>query len=197
MTENVNIMNAGERVYYPPGGLLIWIIVFLEFITFSAGVMVFLSFREQEPLVFEHSRQMLNATYGMVNTIVLITSGLMMATALGNLKSGQQQKAIRYLGFTIFFGMLFLTIKGFEYHEKIGLGLGFGHNRFFTFYWLLTGFHFIHVLVGVLLLSYMLIKTHSGYYFAGRFDDVETTGVFWHMCDLIWVFLFPVIYLIH
>jgi len=189
--------HTSERIYYPPGGLLIWIIVFLEFITFSAGIMVYLSFRQADVSLFNESQQMLNSTYGMINTIVLITSGLLMATTLGHLKSGNAKKAVSYISLTILFGVIFLILKGFEYNEKIELGLTFSHNRFFMFYWLLTGFHFIHVLVGVILLSYMRIKTKSGHYSGNNFEDVETVGVFWHMCDLIWIFLFPIIYLLH
>ena len=192
-----HIDHSSESVYYPPGGLLIWIIVFLEFITFSAGIMVYLSLRQGDIDTFNQSQQLLNSTYGMVNTIVLITSGLLMATALGNLKSGNNKKAVYYLSLTILFGLVFLVLKGFEYNEKMAMGYGFGYNQFFMFYWLLTGFHFIHVLVGVLLLSYMLIKTKSGFYTGTNFEDVETVGVFWHMCDLIWIFLFPIIYLLH
>ena len=195
MTEN--IVKTDESVYYPPGGLLIWIIVFLEFITFSAGIMVYLSFRQDDIAMFNDSQQLLNSTYGMVNTIVLITSGLLMATTLGMLKAGNNKKAVFYISLTILFGLAFLVLKGFEYNEKFAMGLGFGYNQFFMFYWLLTGFHFIHVLVGVLLLSYMLIKTKSGFYSGSNFEDVETVGVFWHMCDLIWIFLFPIIYLLH
>jgi nitric oxide reductase NorE protein len=189
--------HPSESAYYPPGGLLIWIIVFLEFITFSAGIMVYLSFRQEDVSLFNESQQLLNSTYGMVNTIVLITSGLLMATTLGVLKAGKSKNAILYISLTIFLGLVFLVLKGFEYNEKFELGLTFGHNRFFMFYWLLTGFHFIHVLVGVLLLSYMLIKIKSGFYSGSNYEDVETTGVFWHMCDLIWIFLFPIIYLLH
>lgn len=195
--EETSIAHASENVYYPPGGLLIWIIVFLEFITFSAGIMVYLSLRQGDIDTFNQSQQLLNSTYGMVNTIVLITSGLLMATALGNLKSGNNKKTVFYLSLTILFGLGFLVLKGFEYNEKFAMGYGFGYNQFFMFYWLLTGFHFIHVLVGVLLLSYMLIKTKSGFYTGTNFEDVETVGVFWHMCDLIWIFLFPIIYLLH
>ena len=159
--------------------------------------MVYLSFRQDDVVLFNESQQLLNSTYGMVNTIVLITSGLLMATTLGMLKAGNNKKAVFYISLTIFFGLVFLVLKGFEYNEKFAMGLGFGYNQFFMFYWLLTGFHFIHVLVGVILLSYMLVKTKSGFYSGSNFEDVETVGVFWHMCDLIWIFLFPIIYLLH
>jgi len=197
MSDNTTTINSSDRVYYPPGGMLIWIIIFLEFVTFAAGIMVYLSFRQGDLETFNSSQQMLNSSYGMINTIVLITSGFLMATTMVFLKKGDSKKASLFLILTILFGTVFLLLKGFEYQEKFALGLGMGYNQFFVFYWLLTGFHFIHVLVGVILLSYMLIKIKSGYYSKTNYEDVETVGVFWHMCDLIWIFLFPILYLLH
>lgn len=190
-----------KSVYYPPGGLLIWIIVFLEFITFGAFLLVYLSFRQSDLETFNASQTMLNSTLGMINTIVLLTSGLFMAASMVELKKGGN-KTTTYLATTIAFGILFMILKAFEYNEKIDLGIGFTTNSFWMFYWLLTGFHLIHVLVAVILLSYMFIKTKSGVYssttpIAIGIEDVESVGVFWHMCDLIWIFLFPIIYLLH
>lgn len=195
MTNTLETPN-GKSVYYPPGGLLIWIIVFLELITFSAFLIVYLSFRQSDLETFNASQSMLNSTLGMINTIVLLTSGLFMAAGLFELKKGGRN-AITYLALTIAFGVLFMGLKAFEYNEKIELGIGFSTNQFWVFYWLLTGFHLIHVFVAVVLLSYMLIKTKSGTYSATNFEDVESVGVFWHMCDLIWIFLFPILYLLH
>jgi len=188
--------STSKSAYYPPGGLLIWIIVFLELITFGAFLLVYLSFRQNDVETFNASQSMLNSTLGMINTIVLLTSGLFMAAGLFELKKGGN-KAIPYLAITIVFGVLFMALKGFEYHEKIELGIDFSTNRFWLFYWLLTCFHLIHVLVAVILLSYMLIKTKLGFYSASNFLDVEAAGIFWNMCDLIWVFLFPILYLLH
>ena len=195
MTNTIETSNL-KSVYYPPGGLLIWIIVFLEFITFGAFLIVFLSYSQNDIETFNASQSMLNSTLGMINTIVLLTSGLFMAAGLFELKKGGG-KAVTYLTLTIAFGLLFMALKAYEYNEKIELGIGFSTNQFWVFYWLLTGFHLIHVLVAVVLLSYMLIKTKSGFYTSTNFEDVESVGVFWHMCDLIWIFLFPILYLLH
>ena len=119
-----------------------------------------------------------------------------MAAGLVELKKGGS-KAVTYLALTIAFGLLFMALKAYEYNEKIELGIGFSTNQFWVFYWLLTGFHLIHVMVAIVLLSYMLIKTKSGVYTSTNFEDVESVGVFWHMCDLIWIFLFPILYLLH
>ncbi len=195
MTNTLDTPNS-KIVYYPPGGLLIWIIVFLEFITFGAFLIVYLSFRTGDIETFNTSQAQLSSTLGMLNTIVLLTSGLFMAAGLVELKKGGR-KAVTYLALTTALGMLFMALKVFEYNEKIELGIGFSTNQFWVFYWLLTGFHLLHVLVAVVLLSYILIKTRLGVYSSTNFEDVESVGVFWHMCDLIWIFLFPILYLLH
>jgi len=186
-----------KNIYYPPGGILIWMIIALEFLTFSIALIVFLHQRNGDITLFNNSQLLLNKFLGTANTIVLITSGFLMATTINLLRSGQEKKALKILILTILFGIAFLVLKGFEYQDKINHGYTFGYDSFFNFYWLLTGFHFIHVLVGVLLLSYMGIKIHQGAYDRNNFEDVETSAVFWHMCDLIWIFLFPIIYLLH
>jgi len=179
MTNTLESPNS-KSIYYPPGGLLIWIIVFLELITFGAFLIVYLAFRQSDLDTFNASQSMLNSTLGMLNTIVLLTSGLFMAAGLVELKKGGR-KAVTYLALAIAFGVLFMALKGFEYNEKIELGIGFSTNQFWVFYWLITGFHLIHVLVAVVLLSYMLIKIKSGFYTSANYEDVESVGVFWHM----------------
>ena len=182
---------------YPPGGILIWIIVLVELLTFGIALLVFRANFHQHYDVFLSSQNMLSKYIGLFNTIVLITSGYFMATALMNIKHGRQKEAIRWLLFTILTGALFLMVKSWEYSIKIAEGHSFGYDDFFDFYWMLTLFHFIHVLVGVVILTVLLFKLRQGVYHSKNFLDIETGGVFWHMCDLIWILLFPVLYLLH
>ncbi len=92
-------------------------------------------------------------------------------------------------------GLLFLCIKGYEYFEKTAHGLTIDYDSFFTFYWLLTGFHFIHVLVALIILLFLARGIRKGRYSKDDYLDVESGAAFWHMCDLIWLLLFPVLYL--
>lgn len=186
-----------KNIYYPPGGVLIWMIVFLELLTFGIALLVFLFQRQADVELYNNSQLMLNKTLGTANTLVLITSGFFMANGLITLKSGKDKQSLNWLYATVLMGLVFLTLKGFEYTDKLDHGIGLGYNNFFMFYWILTGFHFIHVLVGVIILSYMIVKIRQKVYSKNDFEDVETSGVFWHMCDLIWVFLFPILYLLH
>ncbi|KAA3633128.1 MAG: nitric oxide reductase [Bacteroidetes bacterium] len=189
----MNIDN--KNIYYPPAGILLWIIIFVELLTFTIGIGVFLYQRSQDPASFSESAAMLNETFGVINTLVLITGGFMMATSLHQLKSGNNRKSLIWIRGASLMGVLFLVIKGYEYYEKMVKGLTIDYDSFYSFYWLLTGFHFIHVLVGVVILVILARGIRKGDYSKSEYLDVESGGAFWHMCDLIWLFLFPVMYL--
>lgn len=190
-TQQINYKN----LYYPPGGILIWIIIFLELFTFGAALIVMVFYGNQEPELFHNSSLKLNATYGMVNTMLLLTSGFFMAISVTELKRGNKEKFKTLLVFTMLFGVLFLCLKGFEYNEKLNEGIGIGYNTFFSFYWMLTLFHVIHVIVGLVILTsvYFGVKKENS---NTSMEDIEASAAFWHMCDLIWIILFPIIYLL-
>ncbi|MFK5972359.1 MAG: cytochrome c oxidase subunit 3, partial [Flavobacteriaceae bacterium] len=174
-----------KNFYYPPGGILMWIIIFLELITFGMALVAMVYYGKLEADIFHASRLHLNTTIGTINTIFLITSGLFMANSVGFLKEGNITKASLFIKLTMLGGLLFLGLKGFEYFEKIEAGLTMGKNTFFTFYWLLTLFHVIHVLVGLVILGsvYHGLKKNGS---EVKLEDVEASAAFWHMCDLIW-----------
>lgn len=186
-----------KNIFYPPGGILIWMIILVEILTFTIALIIFAFQRQDAIHVFDSSQALLNKTLGTINTIVLLTSGYFMAEALHKLKIGDEIKSQFYLRLTIIFGIAFLFFKGFEYFQKIEHGISFTYNTFFTFYWMLTGFHFLHVMFGVFLLTFIYFRIKNGYYTKNNFLDVETSASFWHMCDLIWMLLFPTLYLIH
>ena len=184
-----------KSVYYPPGGILIWILIFLELITFSAALIALAVYSRENPEAYHNSRLLLNSTYGAINTLFLLTSGFFMATSMHQLKKSNYVKTTFYLKLSILGGLLFLGLKAVEYSDKIAQGLTIGYDTFFTFYWLLTLFHVIHVLVGIIILTsmYFSIKKKKE---KTSIEDAEAGATFWHMCDLIWLLLFPVLYLI-
>lgn len=184
-----------KNLYYPPGGILIWIIIFLELITFGIALIAMVFYAKQDPILFHESRLELNITFGAVNTVFLLTSGFFMANSVHELKQKNNSKARMYLLVTMLFGMLFLILKSLEYASKIDQDLVMGTNTFFTFYWMLTLFHVVHVIVGLVILSFVYfgIKKENS---TTKMEDVEASAAFWHMCDLIWLLIFPVIYLI-
>ena len=190
-TQKINYKN----IYYPPGGILIWIIIFLEIITFGMTLVAMKFYGNSNPVLFHESKLLLNITIGSINTVVLLTSGFFMAYALQLFKENNNQKSANFILLAILFGFIFIVFKAFEYANKIEHGLTLDHNIFFTFYWLLTGFHVVHVLVGIVILASIyvsLFKKNSNI----NLEDFEAGAAFWHLCDLIWLLLFPVIYLL-
>lgn len=184
-----------KNIYYPPGGILMWILITLELITFGIALIALVAYSKENPELYHDSRLMLNTSYGAVNTVFLLVSGFFMATTVHLFRQQKLDKSLLFLRFTMLGGFLFLGLKSIEYYEKLAMGLVLDYNTFFSFYWLLTGFHVIHVLVGLVILSFFhntLRKQKTQI----KLEDMEAGAAFWHMCDLIWLLLFPVIYLI-
>ena len=191
MEEKISFKN----IYYPPGGIMLWIIIFLELGTFGLGLVGLAYYGTLTPELFHESRLQLNTLLGTTNTLVLLISGFTMARAVETFRNGNKDKAKWFIKFTLFGGALFLALKSFEYYEKLSSGLEMWDNMFYTFYWLLTGFHLVHVVVGMVILGYMLFKMGAAKTPTDEMD-LESGAAFWHMCDLIWLLLFPSLYLI-
>ena len=191
--ENISVDH--KNIYNPPGGILLWIIIFLELFTFGAALIAMVIYSKDEPQLFSESISYLNVTFGAINTILLLTSGFFMAKSVEKFKQGAIERTSFYLKLTMLGGLLFLALKSIEYIDKIKAGLTIGYNSFFTFYWMLTLFHVIHILVGLIILGsvFIGIRKRNG---TITINDFEASAAFWHMCDLIWLLLFPIIYLI-
>lgn len=168
-----------------------WIIIFLELFTFGMALVALAFSSKENPQLFHESSLHLNRTFGTINTIFLLASGFFVANAVHNFKEHNFNKASFQLKIAMLGGLLFIVLKSVEYYAKIEAGFLLDTNSFFTFYWLLTGFHVIHVVVGLVILFILnrnITKT--------TIEDVEASAAFWHLCDLIWLLLFPVLYLI-
>jgi nitric oxide reductase NorE protein len=184
-----------KNIFYPPGGILMWIIIFLELITFGMAIVSFVYFGKQNSELYHQSRLQLNTSFGAINTFFLLTSGYFMANAVHQFKENNIQKSSFYFKLTMLGGFLFILLKSIEYYHKIEAGISLDTNIFFSFYWMLTGFHVIHIIIGLVILSltnYGMNKKNS----ETTIEDIEACGAFWHLCDLIWLLLFPVLYLI-
>ena len=182
-----------KNVYFPPGGILMWIIIYLELITFGMALVAFVYYGAEEPEVFHQSKLQLNSTIGAINTLFLLTSGLFIANAVHFYKEGNIKKTTFFFKLAMLGGFLFLLLKSYEYYTKIDNGITLDTNTFYTFYWMLTGFHIIHVLIGLVIL---FLTERSISKNKAELEDVEASATFWHMCDIIWLLLFPIIYLI-
>ena len=166
-----------KSIYYPPGGILIWIVIFLELITFGIAIIALALFSKDDPEGFHASRLLLNPTFGAINTIFLLTSGYFMATSLKHFKNRNREKSSLFLKLTILGGLLFIALKSVEYYQKIESGLDMDYSTFFNFYWLLTGFHVVHVIVGIVILILLYFGLNKKDFPLNRdvtFDDVKS-----------------------
>ena len=171
-----------------PGDLMMWIVIASELLVFGAALIGFLSVRASDPVKFSADQALLNQTAGAMNTIVLVSSGLCAALALNAREKGQRLDARKWLLAAGIGGLIFLTIKGFEYAAKFTDGIGIESSPFFTFYFLITGFHALHVVAGIVILALVA--------WSDTVRNMETGIAFWHMVDLVWVLLFPIIYVL-
>ena len=150
-TKNINY----KSIYYPPGGILLWIIIFLELITFGMGLISFVYYSKEDPALFHSSRLALNKTIGVINTLLLLSSGFFMAETVKYVKQHNLKKATLCLNLTKLGGILFIVLKATEYYQKINSGISLNTNLFYTYYWLLTAFHLVHVMAGLVILMFV------------------------------------------
>lgn len=190
------------REPYPPGDFAIWIVIYVELITFGLLFVGYAFSRRADVLTFNKSQLMLNQTSGFIDTLILITSSYFIVKALQAIKSpnlslkNANHIASKWLLFAIAFGGMFLVNKLLEFSAIFGQGITLSTNKFFMFYLLLTMFHFMHVTLGTVILFNIFKKTKKEGYDAQECRGFETGAVYWHLVDLLWIVLFPLIYII-
>lgn len=188
---------------YPPGDLAIWIVIYIEFITFSLLFLGYAFSRRLDVELFNASQLAVSQTSGFINTLILITSSYFVVKAVQSIRSMTAQtqkesniKAARWLLFAILCGVAFLVIKVTEFSTIFGMGIHLSTNTYFMFYIMLTVFHFLHVLLGSFILFIIYKKTKSYGYLTNDASGIETGASYWHMVDLLWIVLFPLVYII-
>jgi cytochrome c oxidase subunit 3 len=187
-----------------------WLFLATEILLFGGLFVAYVVFRHMYPEMFVDAHHNLNRTMGATNTVVLICSSLTMALAVRAAQTDKQKQLIGFLVVTLAFAFVFLVIKYFEYAEKIEHGLlpGFWYNPhagpnspvngnlFFGLYFMMTGLHGVHVLAGIVTITWILVRALKRHFGSGYYTPVELTGMYWHLVDLIWIYLFPLFYLI-
>jgi len=181
----------------PHGKLAMWAFLASELMFFSGFFGGFIVLRNTNYDVFGAGSAHLNWTLALINTFILIGSSLTMALAIHNLEHKKTSAFRLFMGLTILGGFGFLIVKYIEYSSKFADGLFPGqenHTVFFSFYFLMTGFHALHVIAGMIPMAYIFFKgfTKAGYPYPSK---VETLGLYWHFVDLMWIFIFPALYL--
>ncbi|NGP77140.1 cytochrome c oxidase subunit 3 family protein [Balneolaceae bacterium YR4-1] len=185
-----------------------WIFLVTEILFFGGLFAAYIVYRAWYPELFTLASEELNTLWGGVNTLVLIGSSLTVAMAIKSAQLNQKKNIIINLGITIALAFVFMVIKYFEYTHKFEIGIfpgqfyafeGIDHpkaNIFFSLYYLMTGLHGIHVLVGIGLMIWLVKKAMNQAYDSEYYTPLEITGLYWHLVDIIWIFLFPLFYLI-
>ena len=198
MTKHIDVKEA-----HPPGDFAIWIIIYVELLTFALLFIGYAFSRRADVAVFNASQLVLSQTSGFINTLILITSSYFVVKAVQSIKNMTEQtvnnanhRASKWLLSAIFLGFLFLIIKLFEFSTIFGMGIHLSTNTFFMFYLLLTMFHFMHVMLGLIILWNIYQKTKSAGYIPNDYSGIETGASYWHLVDLLWIVLFPLIYII-
>lgn len=185
-----------------------WLFLVTEILFFGGLFVAYIVFRAWHPDLFIQAAETLNTTLGAINTVVLIVSSLTIALAIRAAQLNQQKNLLLYLGSTIALATTFMVIKYFEYMDKFSKGIypagsysytGIEHEMagvFYSIYYMMTGLHGIHVVIGIGIIAWLMIKAKKGAFNSEYYTPVEITALYWHLVDIIWIFLFPLMYLI-
>ncbi len=185
-----------------------WLFLVTEILLFGGLFVAYTIFRGLYPEMFHLAHEELNKGLGALNTVVLLFSSLTMALAVGYAQRTERAKSFNMLVITFLCAVTFLVVKFFEYRHKFHEGLlpakfytfeGIKHDKaglFYSLYFMMTGLHGIHVLLGMGCIGWVMWRTKRGDFNKNYFTPVELTGLYWHLVDLIWIFLFPLLYLI-
>jgi nitric oxide reductase NorE protein len=178
-----------------PGVDGVWVAIGADAVIFALLFGSFMQARLQAPQVFEASRQTLNLNLGGIDTIILLTSSWAVALAVQALKRDLVDKVPRYLLCAVLTGVLFMVSKSIEYFEKFADGIAPATNAFYMWYFTLTGIHLVHVIFGTSLLTYLWIGSRRGRYSSCNRVVPECVASYWHLVDLLWIVIFPLLYL--
>lgn len=186
-----------------------WIFLATEILFFGGMFMGYIVYRWMYPEAFALASQKMDLALGTINTAVLLSSSLTMALAVRAAQVGSRKGTVTLLVVTMVFGVVFLGIKGLEYYHKFvehlvpGSGFEFdpahaSHAElFFILYFLMTGIHALHLLIGICLTGVIAFMAWRGRFTPEYYSPVEVSGLYWHFVDIVWIFLFPLLYLIN
>jgi len=193
---------------FDAGKMGLWLFLVTEVLLFGGLFCAFAIFRSWYYPAFVEAHHHLDKVMGGTNTIVLITSSLTMALAVRAAQTNQKKKTVALLIVTLLCAAGFLVIKYFEYSHKFHDGLlpgryfTYEHAKyaeegiFFAVYFMMTGIHGVHVLIGMGLITWILLRANKGEFSSRYYAPVEGVGLYWHLVDLVWIYLFPLLYLI-
>ncbi len=191
---------------YTGSKLGMWFFLFTEVLLFGGLFLVYSVYRAMHSGEFHEAAKELSTVIGAANTVILLTSSLTMAASISAVQRGSKKLSVLLQSATLLLGALFLVNKYFEWSVKFQHGLypdapellerGHGQILFYGLYYVMTGLHGLHVLAGLVLLGFMLFFTVRDRVNSSNFGWLENSGLYWHLVDIIWIYLFPLFYLI-
>ena len=188
-----------------------WLFLVTEVLTFGGLFAGFGLMQNKYPMEFVEAHEKLQRWAGATNTVVLLASSFTAVMAVLMARTNQAKKCAMYLWVTVGFAGIFMCIKAYEYTHKFEEGLlpgkfyshhgdliagSHGYATFFSFYFMMTGLHGLHVLIGMVLMSWLAIRARRGEFSDKYYTPVDLVALFWHLVDMIWIYLFPLYYLI-
>ena len=176
------------------GDLAVWLIILAELLTFAILFLCYAFARAHDVALFNASQLTLDLNSGAMNTVLLITGSWCVVRAVKAVRRNASALGARWLVAALVCGLGFVSLKVIEFSAKLDAGIDLSTNTFYMFYILLTAFHFFHVIVGMVFLTILLVKTWQGAYGSHDHHALETGAAFWHMVDLLWIVLFPLVY---
>lgn len=184
-----------EQAYHS-SKLGMWIFLATEVHLFGGIFCVFAVYRWRYLEEFNQFAQTLSWKLGALNTIFLLTSSYWMVRAVDAAQKGLNKKVKRYVDFTLLFGSMFFVVKYFEYSDKFAHGISPTTHVFYGLYFAMTGIHAVHVAIGVGALLWLRSLAKKNLFSPTYYTPVEVTGLYWHLVDVIWIYLYPVVYLL-
>jgi cytochrome c oxidase subunit 3 len=194
--EHGHAHHIDPAVGYESAKLGMWLFLATELLLFGGLFTAYTIFRAKYPAMFEEQHLELNKTLGALNTVILIFSSLTMAMGVTCIQRGNRKLLTILLAITILCGLLFGFNKYLEYSAKFHHHIYPSTSIFFALYFMMTGLHMLHVLAGVIILTVLLVLNVRGKFSETYNSPVEIGGLYWHLVDLIWIYLFPLLYLI-
>jgi cytochrome c oxidase subunit III len=195
-----------EHRDYTGAKLGMWLFLFTEILLFGGMFLIYAVYREMNPKEFHEAGQTMSIPLGAVNTVILLTSSLTMALSISAIKKNAKIRSILFQSATLLLGQAFLVNKYFEWSGHIHHGLypnapgllakSHGEILFFGLYYVMTGIHGLHVVIGMAVIAVVLVMTLRDTVSGADYIKLENAGLFWHLVDVIWIYLFPLFYLI-
>lgn len=182
---------TATRPAHLAGGLDMWVMVLGDLVIFAGYFIIFMIYRSMNPAEFLRAQQHLDVNIGVLNTVILLTSSWFIARAVMAARAGRHVQAIRLVYGAGICGVLFMVFKSYEWASKIGAGHT-NSEMFYSFYYVITGVHLLHVLIGLVVLGVVIRELRNPG--RRRTSMVETGALYWHMVDLLWVIIFGLLY---